>query len=1014
MKISIALFVLFFMVFSKLYSQNIQQGEFMVVNNTGTSGGHNITVKIYPSGAVFSGYYEYTLKSYNPIDPFNNQYIFGKDVVLSNDQGANDYFKVANFDRTENINGCSFSLGYGKYKVEILVNNNVVNWCYVDFSDANYCVNIPNENYYHRLVIDCDPNDVLYFKYLDNSGNPTTRISAGEQVVKVWEQLGTGHGSQTPNKGDFTDYANDISPYPYHDFPIDAHSISGNVGHETPEEVYLNLKVTNFNANLSTDKTLKFYNSVFTIASGKKYTVNGGLTNSILISGQGAKFVSGYLSSFNISQSFTLYIQDQASIEANGTEFNSSDPNDFYSGISLSQPGASFIRNCIFNDIGNPINSLGNGSNTLMIDNNTFNDPKQCAIYMTKTINVLISNNHFWLPFVPGMWGGGINIVNNVATEEDNNSASFSNSIDIIGNDFHNGSSQLSVTGLTDLLSIYIKNNYFSDGINNIWFNKTVGSFSNNSIYYPNPGTYGIVLTNSNINFLNNTIQSDYNNLEPLIKSFLYLSPVQTNNQLNWSGGQNHLESFNGKNIYASTHQIPGYFYTDLGRNNFIVDNNSKNHLEGYLHTCEYFYNSHGNCWYVQGNPHIPKYELYNDCWPEPWGMPMLYEGIPSDCVAWDDQLVDIIITDMGNGIFDTVLVTQSNTIPPPSNDAALYGTGIKNQKLKNYSSAIINFKNLINTYPNSKHLGSAVFNLYECYVRSDTNRTQSFRNVIFGNLKNYLEDKIQQYENNDEFVSVAFDFVLKCKVKIKSYPMALDGYEFIAGNSSSETERLMASLSYIDVEGLIQGGNGGGAKENKNAFKAIGNINKQENKTPIKDILLKVYSKAKETKKQKENLDLQKSNDISKTRADIDRKHSFEKSIENRALNNISISGSLNAEQRRERIRKDLLLLAQKETDNKTIKEINSLPINYSLSQNYPNPFNPATKINFAIPKQGFVTLKIYDIIGREIKTLVNEVKQAGYYTVDFNGSSLASGVYFYRIQSGDFVTVKRMVLVK
>ncbi|MEI7483159.1 MAG: T9SS type A sorting domain-containing protein [Ignavibacteriota bacterium] len=89
-------------------------------------------------------------------------------------------------------------------------------------------------------------------------------------------------------------------------------------------------------------------------------------------------------------------------------------------------------------------------------------------------------------------------------------------------------------------------------------------------------------------------------------------------------------------------------------------------------------------------------------------------------------------------------------------------------------------------------------------------------------------------------------------------------------------------------------------------------------------------------------------------------------------------------------------------------------IPREFNLSQNYPNPFNPATKINFELPKQGFITLKVYDIIGREIKTLVNEVKQAGYYTVDFNGSSLASGVYFYRIQSGDFVSVKRMVLVK
>jgi hypothetical protein len=88
--------------------------------------------------------------------------------------------------------------------------------------------------------------------------------------------------------------------------------------------------------------------------------------------------------------------------------------------------------------------------------------------------------------------------------------------------------------------------------------------------------------------------------------------------------------------------------------------------------------------------------------------------------------------------------------------------------------------------------------------------------------------------------------------------------------------------------------------------------------------------------------------------------------------------------------------------------------PKEFNLSQNYPNPFNPVTKINFALPKQGFVTLKIYDITGREIQTLVSEFKQSGYYSVDFNGSSLSSGVYFYKIQSGDFVSVKRMVLIK
>jgi hypothetical protein len=91
-----------------------------------------------------------------------------------------------------------------------------------------------------------------------------------------------------------------------------------------------------------------------------------------------------------------------------------------------------------------------------------------------------------------------------------------------------------------------------------------------------------------------------------------------------------------------------------------------------------------------------------------------------------------------------------------------------------------------------------------------------------------------------------------------------------------------------------------------------------------------------------------------------------------------------------------------------------NTIPDKYSLSQNYPNPFNPVTKINFSIPKQGFVTLKIYDILGREVRTLVNETKQPGNYSVDFNGSSLASGVYFYRLESNSFTSIKRMVLIK
>jgi len=89
-------------------------------------------------------------------------------------------------------------------------------------------------------------------------------------------------------------------------------------------------------------------------------------------------------------------------------------------------------------------------------------------------------------------------------------------------------------------------------------------------------------------------------------------------------------------------------------------------------------------------------------------------------------------------------------------------------------------------------------------------------------------------------------------------------------------------------------------------------------------------------------------------------------------------------------------------------------VPSNFSLSQNYPNPFNPTTNLEFGISELGLVTLKVYDISGKEVMTLVNEQKAPGYYKVSFNGASLSSGIYFYTIQSGSFVSTKKMTLIK
>jgi hypothetical protein len=88
--------------------------------------------------------------------------------------------------------------------------------------------------------------------------------------------------------------------------------------------------------------------------------------------------------------------------------------------------------------------------------------------------------------------------------------------------------------------------------------------------------------------------------------------------------------------------------------------------------------------------------------------------------------------------------------------------------------------------------------------------------------------------------------------------------------------------------------------------------------------------------------------------------------------------------------------------------------PVKYVLQQNYPNPFNPSTTIEYSISNKGHVMLKIFDILGREVAELVNEVKSPGTYQVSFDGLRLASGVYIYQLSTADFVQARKMVLVK
>ncbi|MFA5403806.1 MAG: T9SS type A sorting domain-containing protein [Ignavibacteria bacterium] len=1018
-KISIALFILL-LSSSFIHSQDIDRGEFMIVNQTNSI---PITVKIYPVGAIFNGDDQYTVIAANKINPQNNYYIFGKEIAISYDQNGNDWYKRANFDKSQDYLYCDLSIGYGRYRIDFYEGTTKTNSCDVDFSDANF-TGQDVTGYIQHLRIDYFSSSEITFQFI-NPYSENVNIAAVNYYIKVWEQVGTENSALTPSKGNFTDSQDPASQY--HSFPLDATSF-GHFAHATPETVNLNLNVSYYDANIITNKTFHFDNCIFEVDDGKTFTINNN-SNSffpIVISGSNGKFISGTGSVFEIlGYDLGIKIENNATVDIDGTIFQPSNINTIWWGLELDAPGTTSIKNCEFNNFETGIYTNANGINHLIISDNIFNFRTGEAIVGIKveqTSYVVIQNNTFIFPTTNiDDNNTGIRIINNANSENDNNQLGPNNPIiSVVNNTFSEGMFHIVAVGLSDnLINVYVADNHHTNGLRNMAFGSASGQIKNNdinsSVELSEYNSYCIYVEGGNPNFLNNTINSYNNNLKFSDYSNPSLGPItNSENQFLWVAGRNILHSTNYYNIYSPNIYTPGYFNTDYGQNWFMLNNNSQYFFGAYLNTPSSDYYSSNNCWYINSGIVDPTNYVWliNTATP-PVSMTIHPESQPpySGCYSWDYQIIDRIITDRGNGIYDTILVTQANNNPPSSEDVALYGTGVKNQKLKNYSSAIINFKNLVNTYPNSKYLEKTIFNLYECYVSSDTNHNQGWRNTIFGDIKSFLESKIQQYENNEAFVNIAFDFLLKCKIKIKNYELAMDGYEFIAENSPSATERLMASINYIDVEGLLQG-SGGGQKDNiNNSDKLTSNqIGK-----PIKDILLASYKKNRESKIKREKFELQNSNDAVRTKAEQNKRSKQDKVFENRALENISVSGSLTKKERRERIQKDFMLLSSGNVSSDNFVKTNNITaLKYELSQNYPNPFNPITNIKYQIQKTGLVTLRIYDITGREIKTLVNEIKNPGNFIVTFNGSEFASGVYFYRIQSGDFVQVKKMLLIK
>jgi hypothetical protein len=112
----------------------------------------------------------------------------------------------------------------------------------------------------------------------------------------------------------------------------------------------------------------------------------------------------------------------------------------------------------------------------------------------------------------------------------------------------------------------------------------------------------------------------------------------------------------------------------------------------------------------------------------------------------------------------------------------------------------------------------------------------------------------------------------------------------------------------------------------------------------------------------------------------------------------------------------KDTLIAAIENLENivTDVNYVNNNSLRFNLAQNYPNPFNPETHINYSIPQSGYISLKVYDLLGQDVATLFEGVRQSGNYEVIFDGKGLTSGVYLYRLVANNFIQTKKLILLR
>ncbi len=493
--------------------------------------------------------------------------------------------------------------------------------------------------------------------------------------------------------------------------------------------------------------------------------------------------------------------------------------------------------------------------------------------------------------------------------------------------------------------------------------------------------TYGIMLDNSQPKLYQNYIHQNgigmyvTNNSQPI------MTPAFMDNQTNILAGYNTFYNSSENEIYIfNTKNSSNYLFMDYGKNNIVNDENNNNYLIFINNNDaenQEIINCIDNYWGEPNNPGNRLYPIqyYNY---HPWLSEI--PSPPSNC--------------------QIITINEDNT--SKSQQTKIMGNILNSNYNNNYSISET-YSNQLVTQFNDNSLKKFGLRFYY------TNKFLG--GVELPSLLNYFTNMMNTYTSDTSIYKYSRNMKIESEVINTNLYSALSIVDSIISNSNNQFELVHALVDKLRVLNLLDSTNNGGDNfqigENnrgiKNANNEILNLIKYDF-----DKLISV--KNKKSKGYNKEIKSHFNNIVHRLQKELNADGINSKFIKSELINN--------------KIMSELMLnnyvndIAPIYTDNKNFKKLinnkNVLPLSFSLSQNYPNPFNPNTTINYAIPKQSMTVLRVYDILGREIMKLVNEVKQPGFYSVEFEGSKLASGIYFYKLESGTFSDVKRMVLIK